>query len=41
MFIQSRFLKNNDEPLTPLDMAVINDLNSGSCIGKLKVNDTH
>lgn len=41
MFIQSRFLKNNDDPLTPLDMAIIDDLNSGDCDGKLKVADTH
>ena len=41
IFIQSKFLKNNDDPLTPLDMAIINDLNSGECNGKLKVNDTH
>lgn len=41
IFIQTRFFKNNDEPFTPLDLAIINDLNSGNCDGKLKVNDTH
>ena len=41
IFIQSKFLKNDDSALTPMDMAIIDDLNSGECDGKLKVADTH
>ena len=41
IFIQSKFLKNDDSPLTPIDMAIIDNLNSGECDGKLKVADAH
>lgn len=41
LFIQSRFLRNEDGPLTAMDLIAIKDLNSGNCDGKLKVTDTH